>query len=426
MKKRSFPIVVPDHSSGGEGSFYRKYIAPWEWLIFAVLLTGLAIALRAFLFGFQSNDYTNFLKPWYDKIKAGGGYRALGSELGSDYTPFYLFFLATLTYLPVSPLTGIKLFSCLFDFVTAAYVALIVYRMTSQKRLSVCAYAVVLFLPNVFLDGAEWGQCDMIYICFVVMSVYYAMKDNSYAAAALFGVAFAVKLQAIFFAPVLVLLLCKGKLKWRSVPLILVSYLLVGLPAVICGMAPYAAYLRPYLTQMGEYENLYYAAPNLYCIVKTIYYTEAGQVNEGHLRMLGKAFTLFGLGATGIAMIFFHRKKFPVNEKNLISTAYFFALFVPFVLPYMHERYFLLSDIFAVLFVFSYPKKSYIGVATMYASLRAIAQNPFHSDFDNKLYMGLVVLAAIVCLAGVLKKEIFLRETPQTPRSLPLSGSENE
>ena len=308
MKKRSFPKGLPDRAYGAAGSFYRKYIAPWEWLIFAVLLTGLAIALRAFLFGFQSNDYTNFLKPWYDKIKAGGGYRALGSELGSDYTPFYLFFLATLTYLPVSPLTGIKLFSCLFDFVTAAYVALIVYRMTSQKRLSVCAYAVVLFLPNVFLDGAEWGQCDMIYICFVVMSVYYAMKDNSYAAAALFGVAFAVKLQAIFFAPVLVLLLCKGKLKWRSVPLILVSYLLVGLPAVICGMAPYAAYLRPYLTQMGEYENLYYAAPNLYCIVKTIYYTEAGQVNEGHLRMLGKAFTLFGLGATGIAMIFFHRK----------------------------------------------------------------------------------------------------------------------
>lgn len=119
MKKRSFPKGLPDRCYGAAGSFYRKYIAPWEWLIFAVLLTGLAIALRAFLFGFQSNDYTNFLKPWYDKIKAGGGYRALGSELGSDYTPFYLFFLATLTYLPVSPLTGIKLFSCLFDFVTA-------------------------------------------------------------------------------------------------------------------------------------------------------------------------------------------------------------------------------------------------------------------------------------------------------------------
>ena len=50
MKKRSFPKGLPDRAYGAAGSFYRKYIAPWEWLIFAVLLTGLAIALRAFLF----------------------------------------------------------------------------------------------------------------------------------------------------------------------------------------------------------------------------------------------------------------------------------------------------------------------------------------------------------------------------------------
>lgn len=411
MKSRKKPLPLrrnfAERGQGAVGLFYKRYIAPREWLIFAFVFTVLAVWLRALLFGFHSNDYLNFLQPWYEKIKSGGGYKALGSGLDSDYTPFYLFFLATLSYIPISPLTGIKLFSCLFDFVIAIYVGLIIYRQTGKKIFSVCAYAAVLFLPNVFLDGAEWGQCDMIYICFVVMCVYYAMRGNSHLAAAMFGAAFGVKLQSVFFAPVLALLVCKGKIKWRSLLLVPLVYLAMGLPAVLCGMEPYRAYLHPYLTQMGEYSNLYYAAPNLYCIVKTIYYTEPGQVNYGHLAALGKAFSLFGIAATGIAAALFYRKSFSLSDKNIVALSYFFAMFVPFVLPYMHERYFLMSDIFALLFAFSVPKKSYISVASVYASLRAIAQNPFHSDFDNKLYMGLVMLAAIVALSAFIKNEFF-------------------
>lgn len=92
MKKRSFPKGLPDRAYGAAGSFYRKYIAPWEWLIFAVLLTGLAIALRAFLFGFQSNDYTNFLKPWYDKLKMGGDIGRWGASSAPTTPPFTSFF----------------------------------------------------------------------------------------------------------------------------------------------------------------------------------------------------------------------------------------------------------------------------------------------------------------------------------------------
>jgi Gpi18-like mannosyltransferase len=60
----------------------------------------------------------------------------------------------------------------------------------------------------VLFNSAAWGQCDGIYTCFIIMSLFYLLRERDILSMAMFGMAFAVKLQAVFFAPfVLVMLL---------------------------------------------------------------------------------------------------------------------------------------------------------------------------------------------------------------------------
>ena len=63
---------------------------------------------------YKSNDYNTYLLPWYNYIKAHGGFAALKDNF-SDYNPPYLYLLAFATYLPVDPLIAVKSISVVFD-----------------------------------------------------------------------------------------------------------------------------------------------------------------------------------------------------------------------------------------------------------------------------------------------------------------------
>ena len=67
--------------------------------IFIALVSIFAVIIRLRLFPFVSKDMTNFLFPWFDRIKSNGGFLALDERIG-DYTPPYYYILAFLTYLP--------------------------------------------------------------------------------------------------------------------------------------------------------------------------------------------------------------------------------------------------------------------------------------------------------------------------------------
>ena len=76
----------------------------------------------------------------------------------------------------IEPLFLIKFVSIIFDYVCAIYSLKIVYKLTNKNiLLSLIAYASVLFLPTVMLNGAMWGQCDSIYTSFILISLYYLL-----------------------------------------------------------------------------------------------------------------------------------------------------------------------------------------------------------------------------------------------------------
>lgn len=352
---------------------------------FLFLITIIALLMRFLLFPFQSGDYHQFLQGWYTALQQNGGFAAVGMDIG-DYMPTYLYLLAFFTYLPVSGLTAIKLISSAADIILAVYVMKTVNLKFSNKTYGVVAYAVILFLPSVFLNSAVWGQCDSIFTSALIAFVYYMMQNREEKAVLAFSIAFIFKLQAVFLAPLLLLMLLKQKIRLRTLFIIPIVYLIAILPAVIIGRG-FFDLLTVYFSQAGQYNMIAMFLPNLY--------TWLPENTPGYI---SKAAVLLAGALVLISLFYFNRKKFALTGGMVVSLALFFALFVPFILPHMHERYYFAADILSVIYAFYFPKKLYVSVVTELASTYAVCHNLFNTEFFSVQLLGVIMLVILILL----------------------------
>lgn len=227
----------------------------WHMLIGSglVLLFGLAIGLRVSLYHIETSDYTFFLNQWYIYIQSHGGLAALKNSFSNYNTP-YLTLLALTTYLPIPELIAIKTLSVIFDGVLAVFVYLILRLKYGRGLAALAGALVLLFAPTIFINSAAWGQCDAIYTSFCLGSLYYLLKRRPGWACVFFGLALAFKLQAVFFAPVLLLLLLKRTLPLRYLVLIPLIFLLMLTPALIAGRS-IESLLSIYAQQISGNDN---------------------------------------------------------------------------------------------------------------------------------------------------------------------------
>ena len=111
-----------------------------------------------------------------------------------------------MTYIPVKPLYTYKTLSCFFDFglalVGAKFAALLANN--KSKGLFLKAYGALLFLPTIIMNSAIWAQCDAMYTFFVILALYHLYKGRSVTAFLCWGIALALKLQAIFVVPFII------------------------------------------------------------------------------------------------------------------------------------------------------------------------------------------------------------------------------
>lgn len=168
-----------------------------------IVIGAFALFARVVLLGHVSGDYTQFLSGWFDALKEAGGLPGIGLSLG-DYTPPYILLLSLLTYLPLHSLYSIKLVSILFDFLLAVTAMRTVSSCGRSHTAAIAAYTAVLFAPTVLLNGAFWAQCDSIFTTFLLLSLCSYLKERPFAGTVYFGIAFCLKLQAVFLAPLLV------------------------------------------------------------------------------------------------------------------------------------------------------------------------------------------------------------------------------
>jgi len=224
-----------------------------RWAVPATLavLLALGLAARVPMLTEQSGDYRAFLLPWYTHLVDAGGFPGLADSFSNYNTP-YLALLAALTYLPVEPLVGIKAISIVFDVLLALLALRIVAEVRPGSRwLPVVAFGATFLLPTVMLNSAWWAQCDSIYVSLCLGSLFFLLRRQTALACALFGLAFAFKLQAVFFLPALVVLVVVNRQRLRGLVLAPLTFLAALVPAWLAGRS-LASQLSVYPAQVSN------------------------------------------------------------------------------------------------------------------------------------------------------------------------------
>ncbi|WP_292699803.1 MULTISPECIES: hypothetical protein [unclassified Nostoc] len=319
--------------------------------------TILAVVIRLVCVPNKSVDYKYFLEPWYDFIASHGGFSALKYSF-ADYTPSYLYWiLISATLLSGLPkIFAIKLFAMSVDFLCAFLTYKIVRLKYPEGRKPIFAFLAVILSPTVIYNSALWGQCDSIYTTGLIACTYFLCIKKEIPALLSFGVALSFKLQAMFLAPLLLILLLKKRIHWYYLPLIPAVYIVAVLPPWLMGR-PILELLLVYFNQANKYKELAKGAPNLYQWIPNNLYNIVVPI----------ALTLTIFAIFLLAYIVY-KSRLKITQDRLIHLATISVLFMPYILPKMHERYFYPADIFSIIFAFYFPRYLWVAIVVQMAS----------------------------------------------------------
>lgn len=353
-----------------------------------LITTIFALLIRKDQVYFVAGDYVLSLEPWSEYLVLNGGFAGIPT-LDSDYNVAYLYILALINYLPLSLLVKIKAVSFFFDFTTAFFVMLIIrhiFQMDKKNLLPYLAYGAALFAPPVLLNSAVWGQCDIIYTCFITISIYLFLRKEVTWAFVSYGLALAFKLQALFVLPVIFFLYFKER-KFSALNFLLIPLMnfIVYVPAWILGK-PLSEIFSAYTYQVGEYLALVLNYSNFYSLLPANYeyFSRTGMI------------LLFAILLVFYITLFSSKVK--LRDKDYIVVTMITVMLCTYFLPAMHERYMFSGDLLAVIFLFIYPHRFYVPLMIWFINANAYlpALYGFGPIVDYRsmslVYLGLLCL----------------------------------
>jgi Gpi18-like mannosyltransferase len=333
----------------------RSRIAAGISILAAIVF--LAVAVRYPLRHFASGDFVLYTSRWYEALRTEG-WSVFGRKF-SDYTPPWLYALYAVSKLfpSLSAVVATKAPQSVADFACATVAALLTRERWPRSILPpLGAFAAVLLFPTVVVNSALWGQCDSLHTACLLLFAYFATTDRSAAACIAFGCAFAFKLQSIFLAPLLAVLVLRQVIRPAHLLWLPVPYLLAIVPCCLTGR-PLADLLTIYVGQATWDTALSVDAPNL---LAWIHPPEGFGVALG-LGLATMACAAYVVGAA--------RDRDPLTSARLVLLSTLALVLFPFVLPRMHERYFYAADVFSVALAFQTPRLAWLPFAIGGASL---------------------------------------------------------
>ena len=374
----------------------------WDWTRLGPVLpaVGLALLLRALLLDYVTDDYEIFLSQWVAVFRESGGFAAIRQPVGNYNVP-YLYFLAAISYLPLPDLYLIKLFSILFDVALAWGGLRLTRHFTGGESLRplVC-FCALLLLPTVILNGACWGQCDAIYGAFVLHALACALEGRGAPSSALLGLAFSFKLQTVFILPLWAVFWMAGRVRFRDLLCFPGAYAATCLPALLLGK-PLGDILGVYV---GQTQNgagaLNYNCASLFSLLP--YGTQVDEALGARVGILAA----FALVLALLAAAFFRRRR--LDDMALLLLGGVLTIGVPFLLPYMHDRYYYLADVLTLTLACIAPRRLPAAALVELSSLSAYFTY-FRMRYTLPIYLGGHVftmlgesLMVLVSLAWVL------------------------
>ena len=333
---------------------FARRIGSRGFLIAGVLA---ALAVRIPPLSRVSSDMNMSLIPWYDFIVANGGFAALRHDFGDYNVPYlYLLTLATLSASWLPKVWAIKTMSIVFDFVLAFFVGkCVALRYPDSPWIPKAAAVTTLLLPSVVLNSAWWGQADSMWTAFLAAGLHSLLAGHQGRAFAAFGLAFAVKMQAVFLAPLFLWLAVRRAVDWRSFVWSPLVWFVTLLPAWFLGR-PLADLLTIYLDQAAMYGALTMRAQNLYQWVPDRFFAQI------------PVFVALAVAVLAAIAVPIHRSRLRLTPQRIVFLAAFAVLVAPYILPKMHGRFFFAAEILSLILAFRSPRYWYAPVVLQLAS----------------------------------------------------------
>lgn len=373
------------------------FLKPIPFVDILIILVGilLALSLRYSLRSFASQDYSYYNKVWYQTIKELG-FSALGQSF-SNYTPPFLYLLYIVSKLlpNIATVTAVKLPSILCDFVCAWYVYRIVRLKYEKGPVPIFAFLAILFSPTVILNSAVWGQADSIFTAALVAFLFYLLKKQPWLACIAFGIAFSIKLQSIYLAPLLMALFFKKVISWKHLLTIPAVYLIAIIPAWIAGR-PLVELLTVYFDQVQGVPGLFHNAPNIYTWLPVDDYG-----------IFFQAGIIFAVSISLIYVAVALKSHAKLSKHLIVQLAFVSALLVPYFLPKTHDRYFYPSDILSIVYAFYFPEYFYIALAANLISFFVYPPYLFGMDIFPPTVLALALLVVIFIVTQQLMNVLY-------------------
>ena len=401
---------------GGAMAGYARMARPGAGeLLFAGAFAAVTMLARVAMLDFVSADYYSFLQLWVNMFREGG-FALLAQNVG-DYNLLYQYILLLISKSPLSDLYLIKWVSVVFDYVLAL-VMMLAARRYAGERAGTPVFLLLCALPTMLLDGACWGQCDSMYVSLIVLSLYCLETDRPMRSAVFLSISFALKLQTIFFFPVVLLGLIHRRYRLRDALAFFAAYLVTMIPALIAGK-PFFEALAVYANQsMGQYyDRLSYIAPNLYLFFPMLEFgasqeftwmryvagMDAKSTNPYLTDALMPALQHAALYAcvilTLIVVVYWLVHWREITPDMTLCFALFFAIFLPFVMPKMHERYFCLADMLSILYAVRRRDRRFMPLLVVGASLMCYIPYLTRQRPIDVRWLSLMMLAALAVAA---------------------------
>lgn len=358
-------------------SFLKKQGLTRLDLFYLAALTLIGLSIRVILRVVITDDWLMYWDPWISDIKEMG-FSYLATDR-YDYTPTFIYILWVISKLPMNPMTAYKGLHCILDFVAAAILGKMIYKVTGSRRKGVLSYGLFLIVPTIWANSALWAQCDIIFMTFLLLCFYYLFADRPCRAMFFYGMAFVFKLQSLFIFPFLVILWVNKKVDLKHFLWIPALYFLSIVPAWIAGR-PLMELINIYMAQGAQdVWSLSIKWPNIYQIIG----------NQFFLLEYASAGTWLILGILMIIMFAMAQKRYRITNEFIVQMALFFAILTPWFLPHMHERYGCVADILAIIYAMMNRKKFYFPLVQILVSFNSYMAYLSHLGADEPtIYYG--------------------------------------
>ena len=318
--------------------------------VLLAVMTGAVLLGKISLLDYVSDDYDIFLANWIYEYSQMGWKEGLGTYIGSDYTPPYLYLMQIISRVKdYPPQYLVKAISLAFDVLMGYAVMKLASLKVKGSGAQLMIFHIASLLPTVVFNGAYWGQCDVIYTSFCLLALYMGLKGRSARSMIFFGLALGFKLQTVFFLPVMLPLWLNKQIKLRHLVLIPVTYLVMMIPALWGGKS-LRHVLTVYLQQADQYNFISMNAPNWYQFLPDIgsdvLYTMFGAM----AMVLG-----FACVMAMCALVCVYRDYLTVDSTVLVCLLMLSG--IPFFLPKMHERYTFGADVLSLVAAVYLPRR---------------------------------------------------------------------